>query len=248
MSLSPAPRTRRPRTARDSRRPSPGRAAVLALVALPGLLFGLITWQVVVHGPLAGADERVGRGLLRPDRTSEVLSDLGNVQIAVPVLVVAAGYAALRGRRARTGAWWVAPVAAAVVMALVPLVVVPVKDAVGRGGTAAVPPGTGYFPSGHAATAVVAYGAAVLVLLPWLRGVWPRRGVVAGAGAVDLGVGYGLVRRGYHWPLDVVASWCLGTVLLTGLVLVIGPAGRLVVSRSTRRRSSGTPRSRTGPS
>jgi membrane-associated phospholipid phosphatase len=217
-------------------------------MGLPGLLFGLITWQVVVRGPLVGADERVSRGLLHPDRLSEVLSGLGNVQVAVPVLAVVLGWAAVRGRRAGTGGWWVAPVVAAVVPALVPVVVVPVKALVGRDGTAAVPPGSGYFPSGHTATAVVAYGAAVLVLLPWLKGVWPRRGVVAGAGAVDLGVGYGLVRRGYHWPLDVVASWCLGAVLLTGFVLVTGWAVRLAVSRSTRRSSSGTPSSRNGPS
>lgn len=247
MSVSSAPHTRRPHTGRDRRRPAPGRAVILALLGLPGLLFGLITWQVVVRGPLVGVDERVSRGLLRPDRFSELLSDLGNVQIAVPVLAVVLGYVAVRGRRAGVGVWWVAPVTAAVVMALVPVVVVPVKALVGRGGTAAVPPGSGYFPSGHAATAVVAYGAAALVLLPWLRKVWPRRAVTAGAGAVDLGVGYGLVRRGYHWPLDVVAAWCLGCVLLTGLVLAAGLVRRLVVSRSARRSSSGTPGSGTGP-
>ena len=248
MSVSPAPHTRCPRTERDLRHPAPGRAAVLALVGLPGLLFGLITWQVAVHGPLVGVDERVGRGLLRPDRFSELLSDLGNVQIAVPVLVTVLGYVAVRGRQAGLRVWWVAPVTAAVAMAVVPVAVVPVKALVGRGGTAAVPPGSGYFPSGHAATAVVAYGAVALVLLPWLSGVRPRRAVAAGAGVADLGVGYGLVRRGYHWPLDVVAGWCLGVVLLTALVLAVGRVQRLVVSRSTRRSSSGTPSSRTGPS
>ncbi|MER5897828.1 phosphoesterase, partial [Streptomyces sp. NPDC001876] len=43
----------------------------------------------------------------------------------------------------------------------------------------------------------------------------------------------GLVLRGYHWPLDVFASWCLSAVLL--LVL------REVSCRSRRRSSSGTP-------
>ena len=32
---------------------------------------------------------------------------------------------------------------------------------------------------------------------------------------------YGLVRRGYHWPLDVVASWCLCAVLLSSLWLFL---------------------------
>ncbi|MEV3952580.1 phosphoesterase, partial [Streptomyces halstedii] len=44
----------------------------------------------------------------------------------------------------------------------------------------------------------------------------------------------GLVLRGYHWPLDVLASWCLAAALL--LVL------REVSSRSRRRSSSRTPR------
>ena len=234
MSVSPAPHTRCPYPGHDRRRPAPGRTVLLALAGLPALLFGLITWQVAVHGPLVGVDERVSRGLLRPDRLSEVLSDLGNAQIAVPVLGVALGYAAVRGRRAGPGVWWVAPVLAAVVTAVVPAAVVPVKALVGRGGTAAVPPGSGYFPSGHAATAAVAYGAAALVLLPWLRGVWPRRAGTAGAGTVNAGVGYGLVRRGYHWPLDVVASWCLGCVLLTGLVVAVGLVQALVAGRSRR--------------
>ncbi|MYR57356.1 phosphatase PAP2 family protein, partial [Streptomyces sp. SID625] len=97
-----------------------------------------------------------------------------------------------------------------------------------RPGTPAVPPGTGYFPSGHTATAVVAYGGAVVVLRPWLRTARARRLAVAGGVVLVLAVSYGLVRRGYHWPLDVVAAWCPGTVLLA------------VLSRSTRRSSSGT--------
>ncbi|GAA3295346.1 hypothetical protein GCM10020295_22300 [Streptomyces cinereospinus] len=67
-----------------------------------------------------------------------------------------------------------------------------------------------------------------------------RRALVAGCLALNLGVGFGLVRRGYHWPLDVLASWCLCAVLITGYVLS--------VSRSSRRPSAGTPGRRTGPS
>lgn len=37
---------------------------------------------------------------------------------------------------------------------------------------------------------------------------------------VNAGVGLGLVRCGFHWPLDVVASWCLCAVLLAFLWLV----------------------------
>lgn len=218
----------------------PRRTSYAALIALPGLLFALLTWQVLVHGPLLREDARLSRDLVHPDRFSELLSDLGNVQVAVPVLLLAAGYAAVRGRSAGSHRWWLPPLAAALLMALLPALVVPLKLWTARPGTPVVPPATGYFPSGHTATACVAYGSAVLLLLPWCRTPAARRTVPAVGAALVLAVSYGLVRRGFHWPLDVLASWCLGTVLLTALAWAL--------SRSSRRRSAGTPSSRSGPS
>ncbi|MFI1724911.1 phosphatase PAP2 family protein [Streptomyces sp. NPDC020489] len=244
---------RPPQTPRGARRsgpvgrpgttpPVPGRPTSFLLLRLPALLFALITWQVVVDGPLVTLDERVSKALVHPDRASELLADLGNVQVAVPVLAIALVYAALRARRTGTDRWWLPSLAAAVLMALVPALIVPLKVLTDRPGTPVVPPATGYFPSGHTATAAIAYGAAALLLAPWLPRA--RGALILLAAALVLGVSYGLVRRGYHWPLDVVASWCLSTVLLTAFVLFVS----LFVSRSSRRTSSGTPRSRTGPS
>ncbi|MEU7370584.1 phosphatase PAP2 family protein [Streptomyces hygroscopicus] len=105
-------------------------------------------------------------------------------------------------------------------MAAVPALIVPFKALVGRPG----PPGplageTGFFPSGHAATAAVAYGAAALLLRPHLRRRL-RRPLLAAVAVLNLAVAVGLVRRGYHWPLDAVASWCLsGPLLWTALRL-----------------------------
>ncbi|MFD5951602.1 phosphatase PAP2 family protein [Streptomyces collinus] len=211
-----------PIPANQERPTLPGSVALL--LALPALLFTLITWQVVAAGPLVRLDERLSRVLVNPDRCSELLADLGNVQVAVPVLAVALGYVAVRHRRAGTDRWWLPVAAAALLMALVPALVVPLKDLTDRPGTPAVPPGTGYYPSGHAATAVVAYGCATLLLLPWLRTALARRALVALGVALVLGAGYGVVRRGYHWPLDVVGSWCLCSVLLTSLWLSVRPA------------------------
>lgn len=194
----------------------------------------------MAHGPLLRLDSRLSSALVHPDRFSELLSDLGNAQVAVPVLVIVIGYVVRRGRSTGTDRWWLPPAAAAVLMALVPAIIVPVKEWTARPGTPVVPPAVGYFPSGHTATAAIAYGSATLLLLPWLRNRAARRTVVTGCAALVLAVSYGLVRRGYHWPLDVAASWCLCTVLLTALWLLL--------SRSTRRSSSGTPSSRTGPS
>ncbi|MEU3093665.1 phosphatase PAP2 family protein [Streptomyces sp. NPDC006967] len=213
---------------------------MVLLLGPPVLLFALITWQVVADGPLVDLDERLSEDLIRPDRPSELLADLGNIQVALPVLALALAYVALHGRARGRDRWWLPPLAGAVAMALVPALVAPLKEWTDRPGTPAVPPAVGYYPSGHTATAVVAYGAATLLLLPLLRSPAVRRGLVVLCGVLVLAASYGLVRRGYHWPLDVVASWCLGAVLLTGL-------WRLV-SRSSRRRSAGTPRLRTGPS
>jgi len=202
--------------------PVPGRPTFFTfLLGIPALLFALITWQVVEDGPLLRVDERVSRALIHPDRASAALSDLGNVQIAVPVLAAALLYTAWRARRMGTDRWWVPPLAAALVMALVPALVVPLKELTDRPGTPVVPPATGYYPSGHTATAAIAYGAATLLLLPWLRTTRTRRTFVLGYGLLVLGVSFGLVRRGWHWPLDVVASWCLSAVLLLGLWLFL---------------------------
>ncbi|NKQ28544.1 hypothetical protein HF200_30305, partial [Streptomyces galbus] len=103
--------------------------------AVPALVFALLTWQVLADGPLLRADERVSRWLVRPDRAGELLSDLGDVQVALPVLLVVAAYVARRGRAAGLARWWLPPVAALVCLALVPLVVVPVKDWTDRPGT-----------------------------------------------------------------------------------------------------------------
>jgi undecaprenyl-diphosphatase len=211
-----------PISARQERAPSrehPG--TLVVLLGLPALLFALITWQVVADGPLLRLDERLSRVLADPDRFSELLSDLGNAGVAVPVLAVALGCVAVRGHRDGTGRWWLPVVAAALLMALVPALVVPLKELTDRPGPPVVPPGTGYYPSGHTATAAVAYGGATLLLLPGLRTALARRVLVAVCAVLVLGVSYGLVRRGYHWPLDVVASWCLSAVLLASLWLFL---------------------------
>ncbi|MER6622677.1 phosphatase PAP2 family protein [Streptomyces sp. NPDC000931] len=212
----------------------------MLLLGPPVLLFALITWQVVADGPLVGLDERLSRELVHPDRASELLADLGNVQVALPVLVTALAYVAWRGRATGMDRWWLPPAAGALAMVLVPVLVAPLKEWTDRPGTPAVPPAVGYYPSGHTATAVVAYGAATLLLLPLLRSPAVRRVFLAACAVLVAGASFGLVRRGYHWPLDVAASWCLGAVLLICL--------RLSLSRSSRRTSAGTPSRRTGPS
>ncbi|MER5180137.1 phosphatase PAP2 family protein [Streptomyces sp. NPDC002896] len=203
--------------------PVPGRPNALrglrtqALCALL-FLFALLTWQVAAQGPLRRVDERIGlaaRQTRLPNNVAEFFADLGSVTIAVPVLAGVAGYVAWHARRTRTPRWWLPPLAALVAMAAVPLLVVPLKLLIDRPGPPGMGLGHGFYPSGHAATAAVAYGAATLLLLPYLRGsAYTRREVVIGCLLLNAAVGFGLVRRGYHWPLDVLGSWCLCGALL----------------------------------
>ncbi|MFD6298425.1 phosphatase PAP2 family protein, partial [Streptomyces sp. NPDC060235] len=199
--------------------PVPGRPTLL--LGLPALLFALITWQVAAHGPLARADERLSDRLVHPARVWELLADLGNITVAVPVLAAALVYAAVRARRAGVHRWWLPSTAAAVLMAVVPAVIVPLKELIARSGPPVMGPGNGYYPSGHTATAAVAYGAATLLLLPWLRTTGARRALLIACATLNAAVVTGLVLRGYHWPLDVVASWCLCAVLLYSLWLFL---------------------------
>jgi undecaprenyl-diphosphatase len=196
-------------------------------VLLPLLLFTAVTWQVTAGGPLADADERLAREMREdapPTAFAELLADLGNVEVALPVLAAALAYAWLRGRgRGRRPP--PAALAAAAAMASVPALVAPLKALTGRPGPLG---GTGYFPSGHAATAVVAYGAAALLVLPYVRARvrWARWALPAAAALVCAAVGAGLVWRGYHWPLDVLGSWCLGVPPLAAVLAASRRAGR----------------------
>ncbi|MFC8271608.1 phosphatase PAP2 family protein [Streptomyces sp. NPDC057271] len=163
------------------------------------MLFAVITWQVVVAGPLARLDERLSRSLVDrvPRWFSELGADLGNMTVALPVLGCATAYALWRGRRAQA-------LAAGLSMALVPLLIVPLKAWTARPGPLE-PWAAGYYPSGHTATAMVAYvGAAFLVS----RRLLPLAAVLTTLTAL------GLILRGFHWPLDVVASVALCVPLL----------------------------------
>ncbi|MBT2491118.1 phosphatase PAP2 family protein [Streptomyces sp. ISL-96] len=192
--------------------PVPGQPAFLltrfALCALFGLLFALITWQVAAHGPLRRADERLGRAVVGdgPTGLTEFFADLGNAAVALPALGAAVVYTLWRAGRSA-----VAPACAAVLaMAAVPALVAPLKSWIARPGP--LTQETGYYPSGHAATAAVAYCGAALLVSAYVRRhrCWPPLLALV----LTLATGAGLILRGYHWPLDVVGSWCLCFPLL----------------------------------
>ncbi|MCC5035796.1 phosphatase PAP2 family protein [Streptomyces sp. WAC 00631] len=131
---------------------------------------------------------------------------------------------------------WLPPLAAAAALTAVPALVVPLKAWTARPGPDGLPltAGEGFYPSGHTATAAVAYGAATLLLLPYLRRTAARRALTAGALLLNLAVGAGLVVRGYHWPLDVLGSWLLSVPLLWALAGALTGRPRGPVRRRPR--------------
>ncbi|MEU3187994.1 phosphatase PAP2 family protein [Streptomyces sp. NPDC006923] len=200
-----------------------GRPALLSfprfalLFGACAVLFALITWQATAGGPLRVADERAGLALAGhgPRGLTQFLADLGGLPVALPVLAVALAWTLRHGQRARA-------LAAAVAMAAVPALVVPLKIWTDRPGP--LTEATGYYPSGHTATAMVAYGGAALLLAPYAG----RRRTVPVAVLLTLATGTGLLLRGYHWPLDVLGSLALCGMLLLVLARILarlGPPG-----------------------
>ena len=69
------------------------------------------------------------------------------------------------------------------------------------------------FPSGHAMSSVVVYGALLLVFFPALSPAWRRR-CVAGAVVLVLAIGFSRLALGVHYISDVVGGYVLGLAWL----------------------------------
>ncbi|MGW3625583.1 phosphatase PAP2 family protein [Streptomyces sp. NPDC000880] len=191
-------------------------------MALYAVVFAVITWQVAADGPLRSLDERVGLRIAGrgPRMLTGLLADLGSMQVALPVLGAAIAYAVWRGHRAEA-------LYATLAMAAVPALVAPLKTLIDRQGP--LTEATGFYPSGHTATAMVAYCGAAMLITPYLR----RRWAMPVAVVLTLATGIGLVLRGYHWPLDVI-----GSLFLCGMLLIVNSIRR----RRSKASRSASPR------
>jgi hypothetical protein len=101
------------------------------------------------------------------------------------------------------------PVTKAVVNRARPVVASPVVETPSNAG----------FPSGHAMTAVVVWGALLLVALPGVRR-GARPWLVAATAVLVVAVGLTRLALGVHFVSDVLAGWVLGAAWLAGTVAV----------------------------
>lgn len=208
----------------------PDGAPVRISAMFPGALlfvFAVLIWQVRVDGPLLSYDRSTRFHVQSwrwtdPPAGLEQLAqwgaDLGEAAFAVPVLLLAAVYAAWQTRAsAEWRRWWMPLVLGCGTVAAIVATVLPGKLLIGRPGPTGWPltPGQlGYFPSGHTTVSAVCYGAALLLLLPYVPSRPVRVALTSVACLICLAVGAGLVWCDYHWMVDVLGAWCLSGVLL----------------------------------
>jgi membrane-associated phospholipid phosphatase len=175
--------------------------------------FLLLTAAVVGIGSLPGVDDAV-RGYFTPvpgsgavHRVVAVLSMGASAQVGTGLLAVV-GVAVALARRS-----WRPVVIAGMSMVALTVAVFGIKLLVDQVRTPVpvVDPEPAY-PSGHAATALVAYGVTVLLLAGTRsranRWTWA---VVAGYATF---VGIGRLYLGQHWASDVIAGWLLGLLIV----------------------------------
>lgn len=196
------------------------------------LVLVLLTVNVLADGPLVGVDRRI-RSAVQAQATSatwrwvgdswhapaRLLVELGNNQVAVPVLALSALIVAVRHRSLRP------LLAAAAGVALLLATVIPAKILIARPGPSqpVVAPGSmGVFPSGHTTTAGVCLALAVLLLAPDLP---PRirRAAVAATVVLCFLVGMALIWCDYHWFTDVVAGWALAALIVMAALRLMRP-------------------------
>lgn len=190
----------------------------IVIVAVP---FSTLTFEVLGEGPLTRFDGRVANALndwihARPGVVPvlEAVSLLGKPIVLFVVVAVPVVWLWRAGRR-RTPIFLVATsLGGGIVDTLVkaavdrprPVVDHPVATAFGKS-----------FPSGHAMSSTVTYGAVLVALWPYLSPGLRRVATVATVLLVTA-VGSSRLLLGVHFPTDVLGGYLLGVAWLAGAV------------------------------
>jgi undecaprenyl-diphosphatase len=189
-------------------------AVALLLVAIP---FGLLLDQVKRNGPLIRLDTSAARHLHDWARHSDmlvrelkILTFLGSPVWLFIVVTPAVLWVWHRGHPrlavflivTTLGGGLVDTVVKEVVGRARPSLVAPVATAHGKS-----------FPSGHAMSSTIAYGALLLVFLPAV-GRRYRPVVIGGTLVLVLAIGFSRLALGVHYISDVVGGYALGLAWL----------------------------------
>jgi undecaprenyl-diphosphatase len=183
--------------------------------------FGAVTADMLLGGPLRGADHEVDRLVLAHVPRSVIVACRrylvlpGQRLVDVPPMAAAAAVLAWRRRQ------WRPLLVPLVVMVLLALVVPGLKIWTGRtnplSGRDVLWAGGSEYPSGHEVNAIVVWGMcfALAARLDWPVGRWlTRRRQALLTTAMALWVGCTVMVARTHWLSDVVASVCLAVPLL----------------------------------
>ena len=189
-------------------------AVALSLVAVP---FSLLLVQVLSQGPVTDVDARIANAMNGAVHSHPLLIDM---LIAIswlgkpPALWVVVGVAALHTQRHHLPRLTIFLLATSLGGALVSTVVKVAVDrprpelehrlitAIGKS-----------FPSGHALSSTVVYGAVLVALLPMVHRRW-RHAAVAATAVLVLAIGTTRVLLGVHFVSDVIAGHVLGVAWL----------------------------------
>ncbi len=222
--------SRSPRPAVDARLRGVDRFVARSVLGWFGVVLGLlpflVLWLLIREGTsaLPALDRAIAAELNESVRaaphvvvdTLTVVTDLAGTTTAVLAFTLTTIFLALRR------SWRLAAFAATTGVGLAVLVTAskalidrarPVVEA-----PVAELPGNASFPSGHSMTAVVLWGALVLIALPAVRrpaGTW----LVGGAVVLVLVLGGTRLALGVHFLSDVLAGWALGVAWLAVMVV-----------------------------
>jgi len=195
------------------------------------LVLAFLTANVLADGPMIALDRHIraavqahanaarwlwiGHGAHAP---AQLLTELGNNQVAVPVLLLGAVVVAARHRSLRP------LVAAAAGVVLLLAIVTPAKILTDRAGPGLPPVPFGHlgvFPSGHTTTSGVCLALAAVLLAADLP-PRARRAVIAVMVALCFLVGLALIWCDYHWFSDVAAGWALTPLIVMASLRLAG--------------------------
>lgn len=191
-------------------------AVALVLVAVP---FSYLLFEVVRGGPFTHFDETTANDLHRMviDRREVLPAVHGISVLGKPLLLgicigIGALFAWVRGRRRLSLFLVVTAIGGGLVDSAVkilvdrprPIVEEPLAHAFGKS-----------FPSGHAMSSTVTYGALLLVFLPMVPKAWRWLAFTLTTSLI-FSIGMSRLLLGVHFVSDVVAGWALGLAWLCG--------------------------------